>query len=61
MSTLRLGLRDHEEKGSTVFQNTLTTTHPVTEHHIPEGLNIQQTAVTASNLANKPYNSMTAS
>jgi hypothetical protein len=31
-----------KDKGSTIFQNTMTTTHPMTERRIPEDLNIQQ-------------------
>jgi len=59
--TLRLGVHNHEDKGSTIFRNALTITHPTTEHRIPKDSNIQQTAVRISNLTNKPYNLMKAS
>jgi hypothetical protein len=29
-------------EGTTIFQNIWETTHPVTQYHVPEDLNVQQ-------------------
>jgi hypothetical protein len=48
-SKFLFGLRDPEDEALQAFE-TSGTTHPMTQHHIPEEFNLQKHTVRTSNL-----------